>query len=156
MTKALLLSADGQHRPLELPDETSYEVIKEAVGGWLDTVSTKNGAVVGYLHDEGLLIGLPVNTVASLLFSRPLVGNVVLVGGLSPEGDYDGENHDLPAPFFREGYLAYLSRVSTDEELIAEIQTSISGMDFAPKVYALTDEQMNHYLSEGELPDNEC
>lgn len=152
MAKALLLNTDGQHRPLELCEGDSYEVIKEAVGGWLDTVTTENGLVVGYLHDEGLLIGLPVNTVASLLFQRPLVGNVVLVGAVSPDGEYDGENHDLPESFFREDYLAYLSQVSTDEELITTIQSHISEMDFTPQVYALSDEQMNRYLSDGELP----
>lgn len=152
MSKSLLISPDGQHRQIDLPSEGSYEILRDTIGGLLDTVSNANGSVIGYLHDEGLIIGLPVNTVASLLFSRPLVGNVVLVGGLSPDGEYDGENHDLPESFFREGYLAYLSQVSTDEELIAEIQAHISEMDFAPKVYALTDEQMNRYLGEGELP----
>jgi len=152
MSKALLISTDGQHRQIDLPTEDSYEVLRDLIGGLLDTVTSPNGAVVGYLHDEGLLIGLPVNTVASMLFSRPLVGNVVLVGGLSPDGEYDGENHDLPEPFFRQDYLAYLSQVSTDEELITTIQGHISEMDFAPQVYALTDEQMNRYLSDGELP----
>lgn len=152
MSKSLLISPDGKHRQIDLPSEGSYEVLRDTIGGLLDTVSNDNGSVVGYLHDEGLLIGLPVNTVASLLFSRPLVGNVVLVGGLSPEGEYDGENHDLPESFFREDYLAYLSQVSTDEELIATIQAHIAEMDFAPQVYALTDEQMNRYLSDGELP----
>lgn len=152
MSKSLLISPDGQHRQIDLPSEGSYEILRDTIGGLLDTVSTDNGSVIGYLHDEGLLIGLPVNTVASLLFSRPLVGNVVLVGGISPDGEYDGENHDLPESFFREDYLTYLSQVSTDEELIAEIQAHISEMDFAPQVYALTDEQMNRYLGEGELP----
>lgn len=152
MPKSLLISPDGQHRQIDLPSEGSYEILRDTIGGLLDTVSNDNGSVIGYVHDEGLLIGLPVNTVASLMFSRPLVGNVVLVGGISPDGEYDGENHDLPESFFSEGYLTYLSQVSTDEELIAEIQAHISEMDFAPQVYALTDEQMNRYLGEGELP----
>jgi len=153
MSKSLLITTDGQHRQIDLPTDDSYEVLRDLIGGLLDTVTSPNGAVVGYLHDEGLLIGLPVNTVASLLFSRPLVGDVVLVGGLNPNGEYDGENHDLPDGFFRKDYLAFLSQVSNDEALIATIQGHISEMDFAPQVYALTDEQMTKYLSDGELPE---
>jgi len=152
MSKALLISTDGQHRKIELPKDDSYEIITDLVGGYLDSVSNSDGSVVGYLHDEGLLIGLPVNTVASLLFSRPLVGNVVLVGGISPEGEYDGENHDLPDRFFDESTLAYWAQVSTNDEMVTIVQAQVSEMDLAPKIYSLTDDEMTTYLTEGKLP----
>ena len=151
MTKALLIKTDGQHRAVELPDERSYEILRDLIGGTLDSVSNDKG-VVGYLHDEGLLIGLPINTVASLMFSRPLVGDVVLVGALDENGNYDGENHELPEGYFGEQYLAFLSQVSNDQDLLTEIGNAIAQMDFAHNVYALTDEQMSQYLETGEMP----
>lgn len=152
MTKALLIRTNGQHQVLDLPKDDSYEIIKEAVGGWLDTVSNENGSIVGYLHDEGLLIGLPVNVVATLLFQMPLVGDMVLVGGLDKDGNYDGENHDLDPKFFDEGYLSWLSFISTNELVIGRLNDEIACMDLSPKVFALTDDEMGKYLSTGELP----
>lgn len=152
MTTALLIKTDGQHRAVELPDERSYEILRDLIGGTLDSVSNKDGSVIGYLHDEGLLIGLPINAVASLMFSRPLVGDVVLVGALDENGNYDGENHELPEGYFSERYLAFLSQVSHDSEVLTAVGNAIAEMDFSHSVYALTDEQMGKYLETGELP----
>jgi hypothetical protein len=75
--------------------------IQKLVGGHFDCVSTNVGredvAFVGYVHDEGLLIGLEYNYLASALFGRDLVGDCVLLWGLSPDGEYDGDNYDMPS-----------------------------------------------------------
>lgn len=152
MTKALLIKTDGQHRAVELPDERSYEILRDLIGGTLDCVRNDKG-VVGYLHDEGLLIGLPINAVASLMFSRPLVGDVVLVGALDQNGNYDGENHELPEGYFSEHYLAFLSQVSHDSEVLTAVGNAIAQMDFSHTLYELSDEQMGKYLETGELPE---
>ena len=70
--------------------------IGSLVGGWFDCVTTEDGVLVGYVNDSGLIDGLPANIHASLIFGRPLYGPCVLVGGRSPEGEYDGENHPVP------------------------------------------------------------
>jgi hypothetical protein len=80
-----------------------YTHIQSLVGGAFDCVTTKVGGniIVGYVNDEGLLIGLEQNWFASALFGRNLVGPCVIVGGESPSGEYDGDNYDLPESFFQ-------------------------------------------------------
>ena len=74
------------------------EFINTAVGGWFDAVHpypNDDLNIVGYVHDEGLLMGLEPNPVASALFGRFLVGTVVVVGALNEEGKYDGDSHSV-------------------------------------------------------------
>ena len=80
-----------------------YTDIQTMVGGAFDCVTAKvaGNIIVGYVHDEGLLIGLEQNWFASALFGRNLVGPCVVVAGESPSGEYDGENYDLPESFFQ-------------------------------------------------------
>ena len=77
-----------------------YKDIQKLVGGNFDCVSTNVGrddvSFEGYVHDEGLLIGLEYNYLASALFGRDLVGDCVLLWGLSPNGVRDGDNYDMP------------------------------------------------------------
>jgi hypothetical protein len=54
---------------------------------------------VGYVHDEGLVLGLELNELASAVFRRALYGPVVLVSGTSSKGEYDGDNYDVPTWF---------------------------------------------------------
>lgn len=67
-------------------------------------VSSSGGerqVLVGYIDDEGLMAAEGVgdiNFLASYLFGRPdpLVGDVLVVAGMSDDGVYDGENYGLP------------------------------------------------------------
>lgn len=150
MATALLIKTDGTTERLTLNSESNYELIRDSVGGLLDSVA--NDEIVCYVHDEGLLIGLPVNVIASSLFSRPLVGDVVLVGRLNEFGESDGYDHQLPEFFLSDKFALATQLMNTDEGLIAELTEYISEMDFSPTITSLTDEQMNHYLRTGEFP----
>lgn len=80
------------------------ESLRTYVGGTIDAVRQElpDGTVlVGYVHDEGFLLDLPVNWFASALFLRELRGPVVLVSGTSPSGAYDGENYDVPNHIYK-------------------------------------------------------
>jgi len=72
----------------------------DAVRGELGDEDGNRTIIVGYVDDEGLYDeAAEVNFLASTAFNRsePLVGNVVVVGGINPTtGEYDGDNHDLP------------------------------------------------------------
>lgn len=76
--------------------------IQTHVGGMFDVVTTTMGmdnnecVLVGYVNDTGLVDKLPLNYLATALFSREIHGEVVVVWGLDAEGNYDGDNHDLP------------------------------------------------------------
>lgn len=101
------LPADLEVPPRLVPI-SGLEDIQVHVGGIIDAVTTtvnpdeygfpgNNFSLVGYVHDEGLLLGMPLNERACVLFERELVGDVVIVSGTNPtNGDYDGDNHDIP------------------------------------------------------------
>lgn len=111
MAMGILIPADMSMAPSVVP-VTDHHDLQAYVGGVIDAVS--NGfdpsdfghdeedpfTLVGYVHDEGLLIGLAENQRASVLFQRTLVGDVVLVSGTNPDTlEYDGDNYDVPAWF---------------------------------------------------------
>lgn len=100
---AVLLPAGTGVEPQEILID-DYQSIQQVVGGLFDVVrwSAKdmNGAPVvlcGYCHDEGLLLDLDMNWLASGLFGQELRGDVVVTWALSPNGVYDGDDYDMPA-----------------------------------------------------------
>ena len=70
-------------------EEPLYKTIGEDVGGFIEIVRVKLGDrknVVIVVNDEGVLQGLPLNDVASMLYGSPIFGNAVLM--------YEGFNED--------------------------------------------------------------
>lgn len=150
-TKALLIKSEGTVTPLDLPDEQAHQAINELVGGWFDCVRNYDNdeptsQIVGYIHDEGLLIGLPINYVASALFARPLVGDCVIVGALSEQGDYDGENHDLPEAFLTSDFATLAQEVHNDPQVREVVEREVANIDLNPKVVPMNDEQFEAWL----------
>lgn len=91
--KALHIKTDGTFTELTLSG--NYQEINALVGGWFDAVRGEDFVV--YVHDEGLLIeGFEPNVFATMLTGRVIFGDVVIVGALNENGEYDGENHDVP------------------------------------------------------------
>lgn len=98
------LLPDGINREIEPAIVDGLDSLRTYVGGTIDAVRQElpDGTVlVGYVHDEGLLLDLPVNWYASALFLRELRGPVVVVSGTSPSGAYDGENYDVPNHIYK-------------------------------------------------------
>jgi Domain of unknown function (DUF3846) len=152
-TKALHITSEGQCLPLLLDEDTAHLAINEVVGGWFDSVSENGLGIVGYINDEGLLIGLPMNAVASALFGRPLAGDCVVIGALNEQGEYDGENHDVPDFVWSEQFAKVAQAVLADTEYSQVLNEWASDDDnFAPKVIGMDDEQMDNYFATGELP----
>ncbi len=89
-TPAGLIIAHNSITPIPLGDHTT---IHEQVGGWFDCV--RQDDLVGYVHDEGLLIGLPLNPIATALFGRIIVGNCVVYNSVDSKGKYDGADYPL-------------------------------------------------------------
>lgn len=99
MTKALIIKTDGTAPVIsEIAEGGSYEAIKEAVrsetGDFFDCV--RNESFHGYVNDTGLIDGLPLNPVASILFGQVICGDAILFGSYNTHGKYDGEEHDIP------------------------------------------------------------
>lgn len=144
MTKALLIKTTGEVEVTTIPDENGHLVLNELCGGWLDCVRTDD--LVGYVNDEGLLIGLDPNALASLIFGRPLVGNCVVVGALNEHGVYDGENHDVPAPYLSPVLGELAQALVNDESVMESLRGAIEDIDLVPKVSTLTDEEFQAWL----------
>jgi hypothetical protein len=89
-TPSGLIIAHNSITSIPLGDHTT---IHEQVGGWFDCA--RQDDLVGYVHDEGLLIGLPLNPVATALFGRIIVGNCVVYNSVDSKGEYDGADHPL-------------------------------------------------------------
>ena len=145
MATALLIKTTGEVEVTTVPEDNGYQVLNELCGGWIDCV--RNEDIVGYVNDEGLLIGLDPNVLASVLFGRPLVGDVVVLGALSEEGEYDGENHDVPEQYLSDNFLKVAELFLSSEEVVNSVHATIANIDLTPKVEVLTDEQFDAWLN---------
>jgi len=135
--EAVLLPTEegAEPTPVSVGD---LQTLRDLVGGHIDAVQVEYNTdelpikfsddylscrVVGYLNDEGLLLGLPMNKLATLVFGRPLFGPVVLVGG------DDGGGNDTPLPewFLRNIYSGAL------QETVKELDESAKVLATAVK-----------------------
>jgi len=110
----LLLNA-GVAASIDTIEVTDLESIQSYVGGLIDAVRqpiNDDIYVVGYVHDEGLILDLEMNWIAGALFGREIRGNVVLVNGNNDVGEYDGYNHDLPDLFIDWMKTVFLNQVA--------------------------------------------
>lgn len=84
------------------------QIIHGLVDGHFDAVHPmhRDQHFVGYVHDEGLLLGLEPNTLASAIFGRFLCGPCVIVGTLNENGVDDGDSYNLQTQD-----IQYLSRL---------------------------------------------
>lgn len=113
MTMSVVLYADPTKTPEPIllggGDTDRVTEIQKLVGGHFDAVkrgcsdttgANKDFILVGYVHDEGKLLDLPLNPLACVLFDEVIHGDVVIVSGTNPDnGDYDGESYDIPVAF---------------------------------------------------------
>ena len=94
--KGLVISTENTMKVLEF-GEPAYKTIGKAVDGWIEVVHPK-GLPAPYcmvVNEEGLLRGLPLNLLGSILYEtirhgNPIVGNIVpLKEGFSTPGERD-------------------------------------------------------------------
>ena len=73
-------------------EDTELETLQDAVGGLIQAVDLTPSLTM-WCNEEGKLIGLPVNPVATAMWTRyfgetdVIVGNVVFTGGCDEEGN---------------------------------------------------------------------
>lgn len=73
------LKLEGRtHETIEI--ENTLEALQKVVGGYIETVRLRVGNAVMIVNEEGLLLGLPYNTVASGFAGQPIVGTALIVG----------------------------------------------------------------------------
>jgi hypothetical protein len=93
MTTAIIITENSVSKKTFDVGVTHSE-IHEMVGGWFDCVRSET--IIGYVHDTGLIDGLPINPIATALFGRILCGTCVVFGAMNENGEYDGDDHDVP------------------------------------------------------------
>lgn len=93
--KGLVITAEDKMQVREF-GEPAYETIGKAVGGWIEVVHPKGlpDPFCMVVNDEGLLLGLPLNLLGSVLYEsfrhgNPIVGNIVLCKEGFVEGERD-------------------------------------------------------------------
>lgn len=126
--KALIATADGDVRVENIAPEA--EDIRRIIGGWFDCV--REDKYVGYVHDEGLLIGLPTNYIASVMFGRVLAGDCVVVGALNEKGEYDGESYDAPEWMFGDDFIQAMRDAHNDEGIRKTVDAIYGAMNLSP------------------------
>jgi Domain of unknown function (DUF3846) len=88
--RAVVIRVDGSVAEIE----SSYESIRETLGGWMEIAPTPGAPFVMLCDEEGKLRGKPFNASANALANQyrtwedPLVGDIVLTGPVDSGGDH--------------------------------------------------------------------
>jgi hypothetical protein len=100
--KALIIPTES--KPYITNVDGGYKELQSYVGGIITSVdhpSNPNDARLhhsvgfsGYVNDEGLVLGLPYNSIASVLFGLYLCGDCVVTGGVDDDGNDMDVNND--------------------------------------------------------------
>ena len=97
MTKAIVLTPEGEVTPIEYTPSTALDTLQHAVDGYIETVGV-TPEYSFYANEEGLLReDLIPNPVATAFYRKlgghtPIKGTVVFVGTPDEEGD----DRDVP------------------------------------------------------------
>lgn len=93
-------------------DRPTLQQMQEAVGGYIEgvTVGLQGDRCRMYVNEEGLLKGLPTNTVGSLMYGGDIRGDIVVFGPL--ETDFDIEEGPDDGPLDEE-HLTTLKKLVT-------------------------------------------
>lgn len=91
--KAVIVPAKGGPTIVDFNKGDSYDLIQNSVGGTFDCIRLHSIGADMWIHDEGKIIGLPVNSLASMLwfqeygFSDVIAGDALITGGTDEEGN---------------------------------------------------------------------
>lgn len=145
----ILLPCDGTE-PLPV-SVGNYDDIVRMVGGYIDAVrfdfdrysmdvleapvDADEFVAVGYINDTGMVDGLPVNAMASIVFGRELFGPVVVVSGTNPNGVYDGDNYDVPEWFCEAVFNHGLHTAATLVNKVADIEAGALALAIADGLF---------------------
>lgn len=92
MNRALIIPAEGMPTTVMVAHPEG-DFIRQTVGGLFDCV--RAGKFHGYVNDTGLIDGLPLNPIASIVFGQVICGDAILFGSFSASGEYDGYEHSI-------------------------------------------------------------
>jgi hypothetical protein len=76
---------------IDLPREGGLSIMQEAVGGYIECVSFDGFEM--WLNEEGKLIGLPINEVATAIWESHYGATDVIMGNVLFTGEADDEGY---------------------------------------------------------------
>lgn len=140
MIQALVLKADGSIPVITtIPSQKeTFDIIKDTIssphGTWFDCVLGENFRA--YVNDTGLIDGLPLNPVASIVFGQVICGDVIFFGSYSPKGEYDGNEYSIPKCVVKDVSRHYfLWRTNADAQADrAEIENTGRSTTWSPSL----------------------
>ena len=89
--KAVIITTEGKKSLVEFDFGNSYQILSDAVGGMIECVGLKDADV--WCNENGIAEGLPLNMIASAIYSdafnssNPILGNVIITGSCDAEGE---------------------------------------------------------------------
>ena len=97
MRTAVQVTVDGRVRVIDLDTvDSELATLQDAVGGWIQAVDVVGDMSI-YLNEEGKILGLPINPVATSYFDATwgaghdvINGDVVFTGLPDSKGDTTG------------------------------------------------------------------
>lgn len=98
--KITTIKATGEVKTWARASAPGLKMLQDAVGGYVELIPTTDGSQF-YVNEDGLSKRLPINAVASIAASRPIVGDVIIVHDETPphdqeEGDDDDRDPNEP------------------------------------------------------------
>lgn len=102
MAKAVIIKTDGTKSVAEFEVGKSYDLISNAVGGYIQCVTLRDKDFCDmWINEEGKLTGLELNPIATALWADMydmtdmIVGDVIITGGTDDEGETLGLKDEL-------------------------------------------------------------
>jgi hypothetical protein len=98
MEKAIIVKSDPSLKIVEFNVGKSSTLIKETVDGLFDCIHLPSLGVDMWINDEGKILELPMNAVATLMFAQEfnttdyIAGDVIFTGGVDSAGNTLGLN----------------------------------------------------------------
>ena len=115
MPKGMVLYTDGTYREQEF---NGLKDMQDAVNGLIEIVHMYDyygdEVLTGYVNEEGIMLELPLNTVASAL-SFMFGNNPMMLGNMIVLGKDDGEGNDTDIP---QDISAFIKKVCADKNKI--------------------------------------
>ena len=105
MEQAVIIKTDGTKSIVEFEVGKSYNIIKEAVGGYIQVVPLEKANVDLWVNEEGKLNNLPQNPIGTSLwvdeygYTDTIVGNIIITGGTDENGETLGLSLEQVAKF---------------------------------------------------------
>jgi len=89
--KAVIITTEGKKSVVDFDFGNSYQILSDAVGGMIECVGLKDADV--WCNENGIAEGLPLNMIASAIYSdafnagNAILGDVIITGSCDAEGE---------------------------------------------------------------------